>query len=272
MSSMEKGSDEAVVNSERLSVPYFDVVREQLQFWPYTIHQIDDTLDAGLIEARAKQLLFRAIHARNLTAFVGSGVSMSYGRLTWRSWEKEQRRTVEQEADRFNSVTKASLDWVSFQIQLLNPHLKIDESEHSADILTSDLWQSLHPSEEGNKAALIQQHKHNVWQWLRGRKRAIEAARAKVDSLRLTFDQTSKGAGHFPGGEELPVKFEIAQQLHTELLRHQRLFLPETVADHRMSYEEVMRRAWLGARFTERADAPSQGIIEFRSVLGVTVS
>lgn len=37
---------------------YFDIVREQLQFWPYTIHQIDDTLDAGLIEAAQNNYCF----------------------------------------------------------------------------------------------------------------------------------------------------------------------------------------------------------------------
>lgn len=192
---------------------------------------------------------------------------MSYRRLTWRSWEKEQRRTVEQEADRFEAITKASLDWISFQIQLLTPHLTNDESHHAKDILESELWQALHPSDKLHKPALIQQHEHNVWQWLRGRKRAIEAARAKVDSLRVTFDQTLKGGGHFPGGEELPVKFEIAQQLHAELLRHQRLFLPETVADQGTLYVDVLRQAWLGASFTQCTDAPTEGTAAFHAVL-----
>ena len=38
-----------------------DTVREELRFWPYTIHQIDDTLDSSLIEGRAKQLLFLSL-------------------------------------------------------------------------------------------------------------------------------------------------------------------------------------------------------------------
>lgn len=103
---------------------YFHTVREQLQFWPYTIHQIDDTLDSSLIEARAKQLLFRAIHARNLTAFVGSGLSMSYGRLNWRDWEKEQRRTVHQQAEIFDKLSDVALEWIEFLVNLLNPKLE----------------------------------------------------------------------------------------------------------------------------------------------------
>ena len=59
----------------------------------YTVHAIDDTLDAERIEARAKQLLFQALNRRQLVAFVGSGISTSYGRLGWNEWLDRQIET-----------------------------------------------------------------------------------------------------------------------------------------------------------------------------------
>ena len=53
---------------------YLENIREELRYWPYTIHQIDDTLDASLIEGRGKQILFQALNSRKLSVFLGSGV------------------------------------------------------------------------------------------------------------------------------------------------------------------------------------------------------
>ncbi|MEP4194113.1 MAG: SIR2 family protein [Aliishimia sp.] len=254
-------------NEEEAS--YFHTVREQLQFWPYSIHQIDDTLDSSLIEARAKQLLFRAIHARNLTAFVGSGLSMSYGRLNWRDWEKEQRRTVHQQAKIFEDLSDVALKWVGFLTNLLDPKLvkKKNKTPIARKILNSALWKELHLNDDKPDVPLMQKDKHNVWQWLRGRQRAIQAARQRVGKLHKTFKLTEMEDGHFPGGEELPVKFEIAQQLHNELQRQNRLFLPEEFPEGQFPTGEIPDKIWPGATFRRRTDAPVDGIKSLRKLL-----
>jgi tetratricopeptide (TPR) repeat protein len=51
--------------------------------WPYLAQEVDESLDPRLIEHHARQILARAaVHGR-LVAFVGAGVSMAYGRLSW---------------------------------------------------------------------------------------------------------------------------------------------------------------------------------------------
>lgn len=51
--------------------------------WPYLSKEVDAALQPHLIERHAQEILARAaVHGR-LVAFVGAGVSMSYGRLSW---------------------------------------------------------------------------------------------------------------------------------------------------------------------------------------------
>lgn len=217
-------SDENVPNNEP---DYFDIVREQLRYWPYTVHQIDDTLDVSLIEGRGKQLLFRAIHSNNLTAFAGSGLSMSYGRLGWSEWEKEQKRVVSRSAIAFINLSKASLLWNKTLQNLLD-----DKLYKCHDGLTPkffDLHQIFRSipckKDNGKETPLTAIDRHNLLQWLRSQYNAIEYAQRQIVRLDQTYNLTQSQDGHFPGGEELPVKFEIAQQLHNQLRVFSGLFL-----------------------------------------------
>lgn len=40
---------------------FFARVREQLRYWPHTLHQIDDTLDIGLIEGKGRQIVYQVL-------------------------------------------------------------------------------------------------------------------------------------------------------------------------------------------------------------------
>ncbi|NOT57505.1 MAG: hypothetical protein HOP18_23110, partial [Deltaproteobacteria bacterium] len=51
--------------------------------WPYATRQLLQTPDPEVIEAHARNLLSRALNVGRLTAFVGSGASMAYGRISW---------------------------------------------------------------------------------------------------------------------------------------------------------------------------------------------
>lgn len=51
--------------------------------WPYLAQAVDESLDPQLIEHHARQILARAVVHGRLVAFLGAGVSMAYGRLSW---------------------------------------------------------------------------------------------------------------------------------------------------------------------------------------------
>ena len=83
-----------------------------MRYWPYTIHQIDDTLDSVLIEGRGKQLLFKALNSASVTAFVGTGISAAYGRMGWQEWRDEQLLQVEQLAEKFLAVAEDAIAFI----------------------------------------------------------------------------------------------------------------------------------------------------------------
>lgn len=248
-----------------------DMVRDQLRNWPYTIHQIDDTLDISLIEGRGKQLLFRAIHARNLTAFAGTGLSIAYGRLGWKEWEAEQQRIASFNSDRFLELTEAAIALIDHLIIFVTPPSVWKHLDRAAFDGTGNnyaFWKRIHETKEFEEV-LPQKHAHNVWRWLRTRLSALHYAKRQVQSLKQTFDLTQHSDGSFPGGEELPVKFEVAQQLHQELHRHVPLFLPpgRTKADPDSEPEEWLNKAYLGAREDNASAAPTKAIEALRNLL-----
>jgi len=51
--------------------------------WPYDWQALDNTLDIAAIESQGEYLLHRALNIKRLIAFVGSGVSVAYGRVAW---------------------------------------------------------------------------------------------------------------------------------------------------------------------------------------------
>ena len=192
---------------------------------------------------------------------------MSYGRLDWRNWEKEQTRTVTQKAKLFDELCTAALEWQKWLIQLLNPKAaEYDKLPFAKQIAGTELWQKLHPK-NGDSTYLEQKHKHNVWQWLRGRERAIQGAQNRVKRFSETFELIRDKPGHFPGGEEMPVKFEIAQQLHSELDLRATLFLFPNAGADAETFEKLEKEAWPGARFAERTDAPVEGLQKYFEIL-----
>ncbi|MFI5022007.1 MAG: SIR2 family protein [Alphaproteobacteria bacterium] len=51
--------------------------------WPYDWQALDRALNIKTIESQGEHLLHRALNIKRLVAFVGSGVSMAYGRVAW---------------------------------------------------------------------------------------------------------------------------------------------------------------------------------------------
>ena len=180
----------------------FDTIREELRHWPYTIHQIHDTLDLSLIEGRAKQLLFQSLNTRNITAFVGSGISAAYGRMGWSEWQRAQITTTQNLTTSLLDLAKASDARATFINTLLNDYLK-------------------------NHGEINNLTVRPTIRWVEHRLQRVRYVTEELNKLQSSFNLAQAKKGNFPGGESLPIKFEIAQKLHDLVIRNRDLFLPK---------------------------------------------
>jgi len=61
-----------------------EIYEDPYRDWPYAAAYLLETLDPDLIESHARQILSRALNIGRVVAFVGAGVAMSYGRISWK--------------------------------------------------------------------------------------------------------------------------------------------------------------------------------------------
>mmetsp|Transcript_29097 Transcript_29097/g.56002 ORF Transcript_29097/g.56002 Transcript_29097/m.56002 type:complete len:770 (-) Transcript_29097:6-2315(-) len=231
-------------------------IHEQLRYWPYTIFQIESNLNIGLIEGRGRQLLFQAINARNLTAFVGSGLSASFGRLTWSDWQDTQFAVVRESANAFDTLCERALPLLEAHIGVADPDEDAVAPAGLEAVRTAYL----------RKGASSQKERYNVWRWLHYRVQQLKFASHQVTELRSAFEHADIDIGSFPGGEELPMKFQIAQQLHDQLRAHIQIFLPPP---HETELEErTIERCWPGARIDRESSAPRESLEKIEEFLG----
>lgn len=268
-----KGAPSATPAEEKAN--FFEELREQLRYWPYTIHQIDDTLDMSLIEGKGKQLLFQAINSRNLTTFIGSGFSAGFGRLSWREWKDLQTNVVSQMANSFLELIAQADVALATSLYIIDPDLSEQAIAAGPVLRIEDHLLSTQAKEIRFlifRAYVIRSNDpksflngfsngdaRNIARWIVNRQRQIGYARADVTRLKRTFDQACGDSGEFPGGESLPVLFEIAQQLHDLLQRQSSLFLHkrDITPDDK---DEILARNALGClRHTDNA-APIESI------------
>lgn len=168
--------------------------RAELRHWPYTLHQIDETLDTGLIEARGRQLLYQAIGAERLTVYAGSGLSSGYGRMVWPEWTAKVFGNTDRLARQFKALAEASGAYMTAVCAWLADHPDPDLDE----------------AEEGEV--------HRLRRILDDRRITIELACAEVSKLHGTFKLTVMHGAKFPDGDGFPIQLQITGQLH-ELLR-----------------------------------------------------
>jgi SIR2-like domain len=74
-----------------------DPLRRLIHNWPYAREFVLDTMDPDLIQRHGELLLSRAVNIGRIVAFVGAGVSMSYGRISWRELVRALLDSAEQE-------------------------------------------------------------------------------------------------------------------------------------------------------------------------------
>jgi SIR2-like domain len=84
-----------------------DQLRRLIYNWPYAKEFVLDTMDPDLIQRHGELLLSRAVNIGRIVAFVGAGVSMSYGRISWRELVRELLDSAEQKYKRNETTYEA---------------------------------------------------------------------------------------------------------------------------------------------------------------------
>ncbi|MBL6431073.1 MAG: SIR2 family protein [Alphaproteobacteria bacterium] len=277
----EKGSPSVTPAEEKAN--FFEELREQLRYWPYTIHQIDDTLDMSLIEGKGKQLLFQAINSRNLTAFIGSGFSAGFGRLSWREWKTLQTDVVSQMANSFLKLIARADVALATSLYIIDPDLEAEAVaagpvhpnttgalNQRAETLRSSVFENGGVVTQ-DRTTLVDGFTvgdaRNIARWIASRQRQIGYARADVTRLEANLRPGARRQRRFSGGESLPILFEIAQQLHDLLQRQSSLFLHkrDITPDDK---EEILARNTLGCLHHTDNAAPLDSIEKLTSYLG----
>ena len=189
----------------------FDTQFTELRRWPYIEDAVASTLDQRLIESRGRQFLYQSLSNGNLLAFVGSGVSVGYGRLSWDAWLDTQFEGIKKHADSFRAAATLFEGWLpklENVLRVLQKDLRLQKSNdpnYAIDFPKADLFLS-------RLAADIDAQKHK-----------LRLQRQRIDRLYSTFKSTQGSSGGI-GGELPPIKFQIAEQLH-DLLRLSRTSL-----------------------------------------------
>ena len=177
------------------NTPYDDDYNS-LKDWPHALTAIEDTLDRDLIAGRGEQLLFRALSTNTLVAFIGSGVSAAYGRMSWSQLKSKQIDDVTNVAEKINQLAHASLRWIDHLLALTcNEDTSLNEDEQR--ILTNHL--------------VIKRDE-------------IEYQRSEIDNLKTTFDSLRQSKQAL-GGDIYPIQFQIAKRLMDALQRTETLFV-----------------------------------------------
>lgn len=184
--------------------------RELLR-WPYMIHALEDTLDADLIEGRGQQLLFQALNQKTAVAFVGSGLPMAYGRLSWKGLQAQQYRLVRTGAEEFLKCAKASTELIEKSIKLVR--CLADGGSYELPVGGAD-----------RDFKISGEDKELLVRFLQLKKKEIVFHREEVNKLFKTFG-TLESEGHFIGGEGPPIVLQVAEKLQDVLSRSVGVFL-----------------------------------------------
>lgn len=118
-------------------------LQDLLQDWPYSRDYLLETLDAKLIERHAVMHLSRALNIGTVVAFLGAGVSMAYGRISWKNLVSGLAADAVAEYEKLK-VTLGD-EQVPVRLQTLAgniDHLKLDDRPPGGD-LKSDRYPSV---------------------------------------------------------------------------------------------------------------------------------
>lgn len=112
---------------------------ERIKRWPFATQPLFLAPDSELIEAHGIALLCRALLGGRITAFVGSGASMAYGRLSWINLIKEARQAAldcyKKDYEKNNRSNPNHDSAPINKLKNLLENYKVDESTASARLL-----------------------------------------------------------------------------------------------------------------------------------------
>lgn len=168
---------------------------DELKRWPYSIHGINETLDPSLIEAKGRQILYQGLSQGKVVAFVGSGVPMAYGRLSWQQWQDLQLGQIDRNAESFLACADKLQSWLSSYKHLLG----LINKTSLASAKDRETLQARRSTIDHKLSEL----KNRVTQ---------------VKTLRASFQQVKENKTEQVGGDLPPIRFQIAEALH-DLLR-----------------------------------------------------
>lgn len=248
------GEDE-VSGYEDSDVSAFDREQRELTRWPYAIHAIDDSLDADLIEGRGKQLLFQSLSFKNTVAFVGSGVSMAYGRLSWNEWLDHQHTTIDENAKAYCACAGALQELYKCVAEIidvteLKATIPIENGNLPTKKLTAedfvfgkngiDFVRSFrNKSNSDSKSKTKLPSVDSAFIRLRTIKRFLEIkatqlafSKSEIERLHRTFSHL-KEKSSFAGGELSPICFQVAEQLHDHLQSEQYVLAKNIAMDEK---------------------------------------
>ncbi len=186
---------------------------EELLRWPYSIHAIDETLDPEMIDGTGRQLLFQALNTKELVAFVGSGVSVAYGRMGWQQWLEHQLTETENRTKALLESIAALQMTVRALRTLLNIRPYIENIRPSIDAeKIEEITVNIKKAGPPKKVSLSDSDAVTVDLFLELRDKEYGYIHSQLKRLLRTFSNLrQKGDG--VGGDKYPVVFQVAERL-----------------------------------------------------------
>src|SRR5580658_788295 len=102
-------------------------LHELIKTWPYARDYLVDTMDPVLIEEHGRLHLSRALNVGGVVAFLSAGVSMAYGRISWRNLVEDLIKEAEisyadfAPGSKSGTVHHAGLESLAKSLKDLNP-------------------------------------------------------------------------------------------------------------------------------------------------------
>lgn len=186
------------------------VVREHIRDWPHVPGYLLETLDHEMISSHGEALLMRALQSERVVTFLGSGVSMAYGRLGWGAWVRHMLKSVLANAEEFKEDER--IERLILTLKELDIY-----GENRGDYLQSGRFPA-------------------VFQFME-----LLADATKAADLRKNKDRSPRG------NERLGFREQVMQALHDDR-GHARLLIRELLDD--MVQIQKPGQIWLGSELT----------------------